>query len=61
MTTDREIALIRELGELRDTYSLTDKSDENVKRGERIKEIRKELDLICKPRKDRTPCRYRAR
>ncbi len=55
---DREMELTRELGRLQSEYSLFDTSEENIKRGERIREIRKELNLVSKPRKDRTPCRY---
>lgn len=58
MTQEREMELTRELGRLRDEYSLFDDSEENKKRAERIKEIRTELGLLSKPRKDRTPCRY---
>ena len=49
--------LIKELGELQRLYSLCDKSEENKQRGLRILEIRKELNLICKPRKNRIPPR----
>lgn len=58
---DREMELTRELGRLQAEFSLCDTSEENKRRGERIKEIRNELQLVCKPRKDRTPCRYKAR
>lgn len=51
----REMELTRELGRLREKYSLTDKSEENIKRGERIREIMDELGLGCKPRADRRP------
>lgn len=53
--TRREVkALVRELGELRDKYSLCDKSPENIARGIRIKEIIGELNIeISKPRADR--------
>ena len=52
---DREMELTRELGRLQAEFSLCDTSEENKRRGERIKEIRNELQLVCKPRKDRTP------
>lgn len=61
LTREQEIALTRELGELRSRFSLTDESEENRKRGERIREICKELGLNSKPRKNRTPCIYRPR
>lgn len=61
MTREQERALIRELGDLQDKFSLSDPSEENQKIGERIREIRRELNLICKPRKNRTPCIYRPR
>lgn len=57
MTHDQEMILTRELGELRDTYSLTDTSEENTQRGKRIKEIMAELSLGSKPRSDRRPSR----
>ncbi len=55
MKTEKE--LVKELGELRNLYTLSDKSEENIKRGERIREIRKELGLISNPRKNRRPPR----
>lgn len=53
MQADRELELTRELGELQAEYSLIDKSEENLQRGQRIREIREELNLICSPRADR--------
>lgn len=41
----REKELIRELGELEEVFSLCDKSPENIARGQRIREIKKELGL----------------
>lgn len=55
MTHDKEIRLVRELGELRDLYSLTDQSKENIQRGKRIREIMDELELHSEPRKSRRP------
>ena len=56
---EREIELIRELGELRSKFNLSDKSEENIQRGERIREVMKELGLQrCEPRKCRRPPRY---
>ena len=60
MTKEQEMALIREMGELRDMYSLCDESAENKARGERIKAIRQELIEAgaleeCKPRANRRP------
>lgn len=52
-----EMELTRELGELQRNFSLTDKSEENIKRGERIKEIRKELNLISESRKNKRPAK----
>lgn len=43
--TREEIELIRELGELRDAFTLSDKSEENKARGERIREILDQLGL----------------
>ena len=57
MTKEQERALERELGELKDLYSLCDTSEENIARGKRIKEIREELGLVSKPRADRRPSR----
>ena len=61
MDKQKELELTRELGELRRLYTLCDKSDENIKRGKRIKEIMEELSLGCKPRKNYRPpiIRYR--
>lgn len=42
---NEEQALTRELGQLRSQYSFTDNSPENIARGERIKQIMKELEL----------------
>lgn len=55
MTHEEEMKLVRELGDLRSRFSLTDQSEENLKRGERIKEIMNELGLHSEPRKDRRP------
>ena len=45
--------LLDELNELRANYSLCDKSEENIARGQRIKEIMAELGLKgCQPRKN---------
>lgn len=60
MTHEQEMALVREMGELRDQYSLCDESAENRARGERIKAIRQELIEAgvledCQPRKCRRP------
>ena len=61
MTQKQEVALVRELGELRDRYSLFDESDENKAVRKRIEEIRSELGLHTEPKKDRRPCRYKPR
>ena len=53
MTYEREMELTRELGELQNKYSLLDKSEENKARGQRILEIKEELNLKCRPRKNR--------
>lgn len=59
ITKEREKELLDELRALDPAhYSLTDKSEENLRRGGRIREIREELGLISKPRKTRRPCRY---
>ena len=58
MTHEQEVALVRELGELKDRYSMFDDSEENKAIGKRIKEIRSELGLHSEPKKDRRPCRY---
>ena len=52
MTHEDEMKLTRELGELRAHYTLCDKSEENLKRGQRIKEIMEELNLGCESRAD---------
>ena len=49
----REMQLTEELRRLREQFSLCDTSEENIRRGERIREIRKELDLVCEPRKNK--------
>ncbi len=61
MTREQELKLTRELGELLSKCSLLDKSEENKKRAERIKEIKIELGIYdkCKPRECRRPSRIR--
>ena len=62
MTHEEEMALTRELGDLMSAYSLIDKSEENRKRGERIREIKELLGIAPKNIKtDRRPPRYRSR
>lgn len=53
----REETLSRELGKLQRDYTLMDKSPENIAKGERIKEIKKELGLVTKQKKNRRPPR----
>ena len=58
MTHEEEMRLTRELGDLQARFKgICDKSEENLKIGERIREIRKELNLEGKPRKNRRPPR----
>ena len=52
---NNELSLIRELNDLQSKYSLLDESEENINRGKRIVEIRKELGLIVKSRKNKRP------
>lgn len=54
---EREQELIKELGQLQKDFYLSDKSDENIERGKRIIEIKKELGLETKPKKNRRPPR----
>lgn len=54
---DNELELTRELGELQKHYSILDKSEDNQAIGKRISEIRKELDLIQKPKKNKRKSR----
>ena len=56
-----ELKLTRELGELQKDFTLCDDSEENKAKGRRIREIREELGLICKPRADRHPPILRSR
>lgn len=58
MTHEEQMELVRELGELYKLQTLADKSEENIKRGERIKEIRRQLDLKSNAKANRRPCRY---
>lgn len=58
---DKEMMLTRELGQLQSKFNLTDTSDANRAIGERIREIRKELNLICKPRENRRQPRVKSR
>ena len=57
MTHEEEMALVRELGELQRVTTLCDKSEENRKRGERIKEIKEILGLVSTPKKNKRPSR----
>ena len=50
-----EEKLTRELGELLEAYSIFDNSIENVERGERIRELRRTLGCVVKPKACRRP------
>lgn len=63
MTHEEAMTLIRELGELQRDFSLCDKSEENVQRGCRIREIKEALGIWESQHNTdgRRPCRYKPR
>lgn len=56
-----EETLTRRLGELMSSYSALDNSSENVERGERIRELRRTLGCVVKPKACRRPPRVQNR
>jgi len=48
----QEKLLVHELQQLQATFKLSDKSDAMIAQGKRMAEIRKELGLVTRPRKN---------